>query len=235
MTDAPRGLARRQPRAHRTAQILASARQVFSAQGYEGAVVSDIAQGAGLSEAAVFKFFPSKRALAAAVIAAWYYDLVSNITEILEGIPDPAARIVYLIHRHVLAIREDPGLCRLVIQELRSAESYHQSELHGLNRRYTAFVLEAVRAGQEQGRFRADVSTALARDMIFGGIEHSVWDFLAGRRDLDVAEAAEQASTFALAALAHPAGRSTEHGLAERTARLERIVERLQDCAGDAG
>lgn len=220
-----RRIVQRRPREERIAEILAAAAREFSEKGYEGAVVSSIAERAGLSEAAIFKFFDSKRALVTAVMEAWYSRLIADIERSLVGVAEPAAQLRFLIHRHLLAVKDDPGLCRLVFRELRSGEAYHGSELHALNRRYTAYVVNAIRAGQDGGVFQAEVSPALARDMIFGGLEHHVWDFLGGRRSLDIAATAEQVAAFALAALGKPEG---DERLSKTVARLEQIVERLE-------
>jgi len=44
-------------------QVLAGARDVFLAQGFEGASVDDIARVAGVSKATLYKYFPDKRLL----------------------------------------------------------------------------------------------------------------------------------------------------------------------------
>lgn len=44
-------------------QVLAGARQVFMADGFEGASVDDIARAAGVSKATLYSYFPDKRLL----------------------------------------------------------------------------------------------------------------------------------------------------------------------------
>ncbi len=44
-------------------QVLAGARQVFMADGFEGASVDDIARAAGVSKATLYSYFPDKRHL----------------------------------------------------------------------------------------------------------------------------------------------------------------------------
>lgn len=44
-------------------QVLAGARQVFLADGFEGASVDDIAKAAGVSKATLYSYFPDKRLL----------------------------------------------------------------------------------------------------------------------------------------------------------------------------
>ena len=44
-------------------QVLAGARSVFLADGFEGASVDDIARAAGVSKATLYSYFPDKRLL----------------------------------------------------------------------------------------------------------------------------------------------------------------------------
>jgi AcrR family transcriptional regulator len=218
MTETPqaRRIIQRRPREERVAEIVAAASAVFAERGYDAAPVAEIAERAGLSEAAIFKFFASKRALVESVIEAWYSGLIADIGARMAAVTSPDARLRFLIRRHLTAVKADPGLCRLVFRELRSAETYHGSDLHALNRRYSAFVVDAVRDGQASGLFRTDLAPTLVRDMLFGGLEHHVWDFLGGRRDLDVAEVALGAAELLLTALDN---------------RAVKILERLEDVA----
>lgn len=49
-------------------QVLAGARQVFLADGFEGASVDDIARAAGVSKATLYSYFPDKRLLFSEVV-----------------------------------------------------------------------------------------------------------------------------------------------------------------------
>src|SRR5881396_1135387 len=53
----------------RQASIIAAAAALFAAKGFNGTTTREIAQTAGISEALLFKHFPTKRALYAAILA----------------------------------------------------------------------------------------------------------------------------------------------------------------------
>jgi TetR/AcrR family transcriptional repressor of mexJK operon len=60
------------------AQVLAGARQVILAHGFQAASVDDIARAAGVSKATLYRYFPDKAALFAAVMTAdccWKRDI----------------------------------------------------------------------------------------------------------------------------------------------------------------
>jgi len=68
----------RRPRREREAQILDSARQVFSEKGYGAAAVAEIAARAGVVEGTVYSYFESKRALLIAVMKAFFEELIAD-------------------------------------------------------------------------------------------------------------------------------------------------------------
>ena len=49
-------------------QVLAGAREVFLANGFEGASMDDIARVAGVSKATLYSYFPDKRILFTEVV-----------------------------------------------------------------------------------------------------------------------------------------------------------------------
>ncbi len=218
---------RRLPREERLARINDAARTVFEQKSYEDASMAEIAAGADLSEAALYKFYEGKHALVAAVIEDWYEELISDIDATLSGIPDPLARLRFLIWRQLKAFAAAPGLCRVILLEMRGHANYRGSPVHDCNRRYTTFMLKTLEQGIAEGVIRADAPAPLLRDLIYGGIEHSVWDFLAGRKKtLKVDQLTDQ--IFAL----FSSGVSRTAQLDDALARLEQATQLLNQKAG---
>ena len=176
----------RLPRERRMDDILVAARDVFAGKGYENTAVSTIAARLGVAEGTVFKYFPTKRELLLKVLERWYQDMLDDYARDLAGVSGAGPRLRLLVWRHLQSVREQPLLCRLMFREVRSEQDYHGSDLHGMNRRYTQFLVDVLREGCERGEFRADLPATLLRDMIYGGIEHHSWNYLCGRGDLDV-------------------------------------------------
>ena len=53
----------------RQASLISAAASLFAAKGFNGTTTKEIAKAAGVSEALVFKYFPTKRMLYAAILA----------------------------------------------------------------------------------------------------------------------------------------------------------------------
>ncbi len=218
---------KRLPREERLTRIKSAARMIFEQKGYEDTAMAEIAAGADLSEAALYKFYEGKHALVAAVIEDWYEELISDITANLSGIPDPLARLRFLIWRQLKAFAAAPGLCRVILLEMRGHADYRGSPVHDCNRRYTAFMLDTLEQGISDGVIRADAPAPLLRDLIYGGIEHSVWDFLSGRKkSLNVDDLTEQIFNMI------SAGVSRAAQLDDALARLEQATALINQKAG---
>src|SRR5277367_3091171 len=76
------GGARRQvnrlPPERRVADILLAARAVFTEKGYGDALISDIAERAGVVEGSLYRFFANKRDLLVKTVEHWYEDMLAH-------------------------------------------------------------------------------------------------------------------------------------------------------------
>lgn len=217
----------RRPREQREREILAAAREVFSERGFAGASVAEIARRADVAEATVYQRFSGKQDLLVRVLRAFYEPLIADALNGVRQIHGAANRLRFLIARHLEAFTADRGLCRLVIRELRADPGVHGRAVRELNRRYTAPALDALESGVRDGELRADLVPATIRDLIYGGIEHAVWGYVAGGASLDLPRLADQLTDAVLAGIeARP--RPTERA----ADRLERILDRLEERVG---
>lgn len=99
----------------RQASLIAAAASLFARKGFNGTTTKEIAKAAGVSEALVFKHFPTKRALYAAILA----EKVA-VNELLEVIEEPARkrddrRVFALIAGYRIRPGVDSTLLRLLL------------------------------------------------------------------------------------------------------------------------
>lgn len=170
----------------RRTQILEAARTLFAEDGYDATSMADIARRVGVVEGAVYRHVPSKRDLLHQVIASFYEPLIDSATTAIASIDSPRERVAVLIRRQLQAFTDDRLLCRLLISEARSFDDYYDSEPAALSRRYTALFMDAFADGVQAGEFRSDIPAAVARDIVYGSIEHLAWSSLSGHGALDV-------------------------------------------------
>lgn len=206
----------------RVRDILRVGREVFAERGYERATTTEVAQRLGVSEATVFTYFRSKRELCMRVIQDWYDEI---ITAIEAGLPrDKPVReqleFVVLTHLRLFLI-QGTGLCALVLSEGRTKGQDLGEGFVALQRRYTAPLMDLLARGQASGEVRRDIPLRLLRSLVFGPMEHMLWEVVITGRQIDV-----EASARDLVALLWPAVQAP----GEELARLRRLRERLQDA-----
>lgn len=195
---------------HSVQAILAAARQVFSAQGFQGTTMAQIAEVAGVSEATVFTYFPGKRELCIRVITDWYDEISGELERDLPRLHGVHAKLAHVVRAHLATLLADgSGLCALVLSEGRAADPELAAVLAECRRRYTAPLMQALAEGQAAGDVRDDMPLRLLRDLVYGSMEHVLWDAITTRKRPRIDTTAGQLTELIWSALM-PRGTSLE-------------------------
>ncbi|PMS33354.1 TetR/AcrR family transcriptional regulator [Trinickia symbiotica] len=190
----------------RVRDILQAGRDVFAEKGYERATTAEIAQRVGVSEATVFSYFRGKRELCARVISEWYDEIIAAIEDGLPRDGSVRQQFAFIVRMHLrLMLIHGTGLCSLVLSEGRTKQHALGDELTALQRRYTAPLMRVLAHGQQTGQVRTDVPLRLMRSMVFGPMEHVLWEATLAHRSTDIEVTAERLVELLWAALQPPA------------------------------
>lgn len=151
------------------AQVLAGAREVFLASGFEGASVDDIARTAGISKATLYRHFPDKAALFSAVVIHECKRQADHHPEI-DCVAGPLAELLLRVARDTLDFGlSDFGqsIYRIVVAESERfphiGASFYQSGILR-NRHRLAPVLAAAAA---RGELASDIDPDYAAMVFF--------------------------------------------------------------------
>lgn len=130
----------------RRAAILAAAAELFDEGGVEGASLTSIARGAGISKANVYRYFESREAIFLELMVEeqdlWEQEILSGLAD-LEGRNDPAA-VAALMAR---ALVHRPRLCGMMASLASVLEHNVGVEaVAGFKRRFAAGVYEIIPA-----------------------------------------------------------------------------------------
>ena len=213
-------------------EIIDAAFDCFAEQGYHATGIADIATRLGIGHGTFYRYFENKRDLVVKVIEDWYESMLADYDQHLDGIAGTRNRLRYMIWRHLKTIHDEPALCNLMFQFLRTGKDYSHTAVHELNRRYTRRTLDIVREGVDAGELRDDVSLALVRDMIYGCVEHRTWSYLRGEGEFDPDATADAIVELILSGL-RKRGPEPAPGGADLADRIEKAVERLESLAGN--
>ena len=126
-------------------QLLEAALEVFSRKGFEGTTTKEVAAAAGVTEAIIFRHFPTKQALYTAVLdyraeAPEFQDALDRIKACMERNEDE--EILRILGRTILkSYREDIGFERVLL--FAALEGHELGLAH--NRQLVAPVYELLR------------------------------------------------------------------------------------------
>ena len=207
-----------------------TARAVFSEKGYNDAMIAEIAERAGVVEGTIYRYFSGKRELLIKVVEDWYEEMLTDYDRQLLGIRGTWNRLRFMIWRHLSVVHNEPAMCRLIFNELRSVPEYRETAVFELNREYTNRTLAIVQEAMDSGEFRAGIPLRVVRDMIYGGVEHHTWSFLRGEGDFSPEDSADDVTDIIYRGLVR-SNVAIDRG-EEAIRRLEDVAERLERASG---
>jgi AcrR family transcriptional regulator len=165
------GNGQRVPARDRQASLIVAAASLFAAKGFNGTTTKEIAKAAGVSEALVFKYFPTKRMLYGAILAEKV-----TIDQLLEPMEAAAKkhddhRVFTMIARYRIRPGVDSTFLRLLL--FSALEGHELSEMF-FGRHHKVFydhLAAYIRTRIEDGAFRP-VDPLLAARAFIGMIVH---------------------------------------------------------------
>ena len=143
----------------RRAAIIQAVRRVFAEKGFDGTTTRELADAAGVSEALLFKHFPTKEALFAAMQESCCDAEDSGAIERLNALEPSASTLVLLVHflvsRIIAGCASDDGDqtigTRLMLRSLAADGDFARSWLRSLASCWIPKVEESLRAAVAAG------------------------------------------------------------------------------------
>lgn len=170
----------------RIAELIAASRTLLAEVGYERFMPAEVARRCGVSEATVYRYFPTRRDLLIRVAETWFDEILVALEPGVAQHDTTYDQLRYVVRYAVEVVRREPTLTRYILNELRPDPHFRGTSIHRLNRRFTGVVSQVLGDAVARGDFRDDVGVDLLRDLIFGGIEHQAWAYLRGEGDFPI-------------------------------------------------
>ena len=167
----------------RHAAIIAAAQRVFVEKGFHGTTTRQLAEAAGVSEALLFKHFPSKQAIYKAIQMACFKEEGSKTLERLQSLEPSTSALVFLVHdlaSHALGRVQDEGkrsFVRLLLRSLMDEGEFARIAVQGgpfhWVQKVRACIEAATAAGDMiDGPVQAALGGWCAHQLIAGMIVH---------------------------------------------------------------
>ena len=140
----------------RRAQILRAAMDCFAARGFRGTTTRDIATRVGITEAALYRHFPSKEALYAAIVeekmaAPEWMDVVAEAA----AAGDDRGVFAGLAHALLASAEDDPSFLRILLYTGLEGHAQAAPFFATRVRRLREFLAEYIARRTREGVFRA--------------------------------------------------------------------------------
>ena len=159
----------------RRADILAIAARVFGTHGFIGATTRDIARAIGITEAALYRYFPSKEAIYTAILEERLAsgDLVSRFEDAARA-GDDVAVFGGLAHALLEMVERDPTFLRLMLfsalEGHQLARPFQEKRVKPLREFLAGYIERRTRAGA----FREVDPVLAARAFVGMVIDHLI-------------------------------------------------------------
>ncbi|WP_417769338.1 TetR/AcrR family transcriptional regulator [Stappia sp.] len=175
-------------------RILAAARELFDARGYEDTSVDAVAERAGVAKATVFAHFTDKTNLLIAVRIGSLDALTEAMRAEIDKGPcgDPAAFVTGLLHPWLSLYRDDPEFARLYLVQSTLKDAPWTRQFLEVCYRLEETVTEAVTLLRDTGRLAADAEPVLVAQGVLAFFYHMIVGFSIGA----IPQAEAQAALF---------------------------------------
>ena len=181
----------------RRRQIIAEAIRCFAAKGFRGTTIRELAGAVGLTEAALYRYFPSKEALYQAIIDE-KIAAPSPIAEVEQAASagDDHAVFAGLAREFLESIESDPSFLRILLytglEDHELAASFFDQRI----RRLREFVAGYIERRSREGAFRAVDPKLCARAFLGMVVDYQIVRHVFHQKDVYPAGPEEVAEIF---------------------------------------
>jgi AcrR family transcriptional regulator len=173
----------------RKAEIVATVLDLADRVGPDRVTTAAVATAVGVTQAALFRHFPTKAALWEAVAGQVSEQLTTAWREALEETDAPRARLTALIGAQLGQIAATPAMPMLLFsRELNVDNVALRAAFRGLLAAFQANLVEQVAAGQQAGDLRTDVAATDAAVLLTGLVQGVAIRWALGSRDFVLVE-----------------------------------------------
>lgn len=154
--------------------IIRAARNVFASKGFNGTTTRELAQAAGVSEALIFRHFPTKEALYSAIVTSVFDGERTRFRERFESLTPSTATLVVLVYELVqwlLDRKQDVEhypFFRLIIRSLLDEGEFTRAAIQAGPARWVNKVAESIDVARSTG----DMLDAPAKPGLTGWLVH---------------------------------------------------------------
>lgn len=164
-------------------KILTAAEELIFEKGISGTTISEISKKAGVVDSHVYQFFKGKDQLLFNVAKARMEEVITQLTDHLEGIKDAESRLRKMIWFSLNYNDSHRGYARMLLFECRSNKDFYSTPAYQLIRQYSGILLSILEQGVADQSFRPDMDMLIVRDIILGTLDFEAIRFISNHEN----------------------------------------------------
>lgn len=135
---------RGQAKENRRQALLSAAAALFAREGFNRVSIEDLGAAAGVSGPAVYRHFPGKQAVLAALLLTVSQDLLAGGQAVVSAAPDGATALEGLVAFQVDFALNQPDVIRVQDRDFSNLSTEDQSQVRHLQRQYVELWVEVL-------------------------------------------------------------------------------------------
>ncbi len=184
-----RPIRRRKHTEGRREEIIDAVRKVIIKYGSENITTEKIALEVGISQAAIYRHFKSKREIILLLIDSLEKSLIEELAiESANNVPSLQV-MEDVLKNHVIAVRRRRGIFFALVAEIVSlGDRKLNKRISDTLNMYIGLINNVIDEGKKQGYVRTDIDTEKTANLLFGAIQGlvNVWTLQNRRFDLEL-------------------------------------------------
>lgn len=163
------------PAAERRAMSVQAVLQLAAALNPAEITTEAVAAKMGLTQAALFRHFPTKNMLWQEVMQWTTMELFSAIEKAASGAASPLDALERIYRTHVAFVAEHPGVPRMLFAELQNPEGSESRKIvRDMLARYSSLLTDIIAEGKKSGEIDPSVDARSAATMFIGTLQGQV-------------------------------------------------------------
>ena len=169
-------------------RILQAAVRLFGRKGYHASSIADIADEAGVAAGTIYLYFKRKEDLLVRLFQKYIGGYVEDSRPAIRAAEPGLARLYTLVSRQLRFFDADKTLARAFEIHLREVNPVIRDGIRPTLRDYFVIIDEVIEEGKTAGDFDPLLDVAIARRLLFGGLEQVVTSWVLSRRNYSLVE-----------------------------------------------
>ena len=155
-------------------EILKQAARLFAHKPFHEVLMDDVADKAGVAKGTLYRFYPNKEELYAAICFDWIDELTQEMRQIAGREVDVRTRLEAIMIHAIDQFRKYQDFFRVLQRQETQQALYHNRDLLARRAGVRDIYARLIREGQAQGLFRGGDATRAA-DMLMGMLRSLLW------------------------------------------------------------